>query len=176
MFKVGDNVWYAKMESIEKSVRCPECFGLKYLTIIFGDQSEATIDCAGCQSGYEPPKGFITYHAWEPRAWRVTISGMDIRNDKITYWFTEGYGSSIENVLFQNQEAAEIRALELAEEHNQKEIKKINKKDKDHRNWSWHAHYHRARIREAEKALVYHTAKLNVAKTKSKEEKKEIGS
>ena len=174
-FKIGDKVWFAEVRSVQKSVRCPECFGLKYLTVILGDQSEVTIDCAGCAAGYDPPKGFVIYYSWEPNVKQLTIKGMDLRDDSVTYWFVEGYGTEGLNV-FANQEAAEIHALELAKEHEQQELEKIHRKEKNNRTWSWNAHYHRACIRSAEKDLVHHKAKLEVAKLKSKDEKKEAAS
>ena len=62
--------------------------------------------------------------------------------------------------------------LELAKEHNQEELAKIYRKEKNNHTWSWNAHYHRDCIRRAEKDLIYHKAKLEVAKVKTKEEKR----
>src|SRR3990167_1168107 len=169
-FKIGDTVYYAQMNCVEKSVKCPECFGLKYLVVILGNQSEVTIDCVSCASGYELPKGYVSYNSWEPTTTLVTIKGMDIRENEITYWFQEGYGTSKESV-FSTQELAEIRALELAEEHNKQELERIYRKEKNNRSWAWNVHYHRDCIKRAEKEMAYHTAKLNVAKAHKKEEK-----
>lgn len=169
-FKIGDTVWYAQMKCVPRSVKCPECFGLRYLTVILGDQSEVTIECAGCASGYNPSKGYVDYNAWEPSTIPVTIKGMDVRENETTYWFQEGYGTS-KDAIFENRDSAEIRSLELADEHNQEEIAKIHRKEKNNRTWSWHVHYHRDCIRRAEKEIAYHSSKLEVAKLKAKEDK-----
>lgn len=169
-FNIGQKVWYAERDVKRERVRCPECFGLKVLTVILGDQSEVTIDCAGCSSGIEKPKGFLEYFKQSASCHQITITKIEIKSEGAEYGCHECY-SLKEDELFLNQESAEIRALELAEEWNRGELDKINRKEKNDRKWSWHVHYHRKCIRDAEKALIYHNAKLNVAREKSKEEK-----
>lgn len=170
MFKIGDEVWYAQLKWVEKFVKCPECFGLKYLTVILGDQSEMTIDCAGCAKGYDPPMGYVTYWERVPNVCLIRINRVEIQADKTEYGHSQNYRVE-ESELFLNREAAEIRAIELAKKENEEEVARIHRKDKNNRTWAWHVYYHRSCIRRAEKDLIYHTAKLAVAKQKAKEDK-----
>ena len=180
MYNIGDRVWYAGMESREASVVCPECFGKKYLTVILGDDSQVTIDCAGCASGYNPPKGYVTYYENTAFVEQVTITGFDVDADKIRYKFdivrkcNDGFHRTLQSgaddyKVFGTKEEAEVKAKELAEEHNREKLERINCKEQHNHTWSWNVHYHRRQIREAKKSIEYHEGKLVVAREKSKE-------
>jgi len=168
-YNIGDKVWYAGRKSIQERITCPECFGKRYLTVILGDDSKVTIDCAGCASGYDPPKGYILYHKQIINVSQITIDGMEISPKEIKYKYN--YGGCSWNVayhedVFSSQEAAEIRAKELAEEHNKQEHERIHRKEKNNRTWSWHVHYYRKMIRDAKKTIERAEEKLGIAKTK----------
>ena len=173
VFKMGDKVWYANAGVVEKSVICPECFGKLYLTVILGDDSKVTIDCAGCSRGMQPSTGRISYYEWKVDVKEVTVERIEIKQDGVTYGFWNHYCADNDKI-FSTKEEAEKRALELVEEHNKEELEKIYRKEKNNRTWSWNAYYHRDCIRRAEKDLIYHNAKLNAAKLKAKEDKKVI--
>ena len=171
-YNIGDKMWYAHREAKEKAIDCPDCFGKKYLTVIKGDDSRVTIDCSGCSRGYMPPAGFVTYYEHSASVEEITIQGMDIDpSGKTSYKFNAtscSWRNADESELFATKEEAEKRAIELSEEHNKRELARINLKEKDGRTWSFNACYHRKGIKQAEKDLAYHTDKLNVAKQHSK--------
>jgi hypothetical protein len=168
-YKIGDKVWYAQRKAFSKSVVCPDCFGKKYLTVIKGDDSQVTIDCAGCASGYLPPKGYILYWGQEPDVCEKTISKIEFDGIKYVYGF-DGCYSADEDTFFRKESDALIKAGALCREHEQQELARINMKEKNNRTWSWNASYHRRQIKEAERQIEYHTAKLNAAKKHIKEE------
>ena len=163
-FKIGDKVWYASRKTINKSIVCPECFGKKALTVILGDDSTVSIDCAGCASGYDPPKGYVTFWEQSVNVSEEIIQKIIIEIDKVEYGFNNCYSTDEKNI-FLIKEDAEKRASELAEEHNKEELEKIYRKEKNNHTWSWNVHYHRNCIRNCERDLIYHKAKLAVAKT-----------
>ncbi len=166
-YKIGDMVWYAQMKHVEKTVVCPDCFGQKALTVIKGDGSQVSIDC-GCGRGYEPPLGYYSYIAYLPDVRRVVIQRIEITGETVEYGHSENYRNQ-ESDLFDNKEDAEKRAVELAAKYEQEELEKIYRKDKHDRTWAWHVRYHRECLKQAQHDVEYHSAKLNVAKTKSKE-------
>ena len=167
IFNIGDKVWYAKLKSKQETLTCPECFGKKCLTVILGDDSKVTIDCAGCSSGYNPPKGYVTYWKQDVDVPLVIIEKVNISKKEVEYYFNDCYYAKDTDV-FSTKEEAEIRAKELAEEHNKQELNKIYQKEKNNRNWSWHVYYYRNMIRNAEKDIERAKAKLDVAKEKAK--------
>ena len=84
-YKIGDTVWYAQLKSVTKSVKCPDCFGDKFLTVIKGDSSQVTIDCAGCSSGYNPPNGYVNYTAYEVAVTPVVIERKEETSLEVRY-------------------------------------------------------------------------------------------
>ena len=174
-YKIGDKVWFAQRKSVTKTENCPDCFGKRYLTVIKGDDSQVTIECAGCQSGYEPPKGYISYYSQDIDVNEVVIEGLDVRplsEPEYRFNCTEcSWRSAKEDELFTTKEEAEIKAKELSDEWNKEQLGRIHQKEKHNRTWSWNAHYHRDCIKRAERDLEYHRNKLDYAKLCVKESK-----
>lgn len=168
-YKIDDVVWYANRETKTEQVICPECFGNKFLTVILGDNSQVDIDCVGCGAGLENPKGYIVYYKHLVNVKQITIEKIEETKLKTEYGFNGCYRVDGKN-LFDTKKEAEKKAEILAEEHNKEELERIYRKEKNNRTWSWNVHYHRDCIRKAEKDLIYHNAKLKVAKIKTKEE------
>ena len=182
-FKLGDKVWHASFDTVKKTAVCPECFGKKYLTVILGDDSKVTINCRGCASGFEQPKGYINYWEWQAKIEQVTIAGMDINQERDTeYRFHYSGGDNCYSyrtskyTIFSTKEEAERKGKELAEEHNKQELQKIHRKGKHNSDWAWDVHYYRQQIRSAEKEIIQFTEKLNVAEENAKKQKEEVKS
>jgi len=172
-YNIGDRVWYAGREGIEERVICPECFGKKYLTVILGDDSKVTIDCAGCGGGYQPPKGYVTYYEQSVKVEEVIIYKVEIESNSVRYGFNKFDGRHYivdDTEIRSTKKMAEIRAKELAEEWNEKELARIHQKKKNNHTWSWHVHYYRRQIREAERTIEYAKARLDAAKAHVKSE------
>jgi len=97
----------------------------------------------------------------------VEIEKVEQTATEVKYGFRGCYHAD-QDCMCDTKEEAEAKALELAEKHNQEELDRIYRKEKHNRTWAWNAHYHRDCIKRAEKDLLYHTAKLNVAKARAK--------
>lgn len=168
-YSMGQHVWWASCQSKQKWLTCPDCCGKKFLTVILGDDSQVTIDCAGCAAGYEPPRGVVFIYEYAAEVHYDEITGLEI-NEKETRYRFGSYMIDRENV-FDSKELAEARAAQLMDEHNKEEAERFKRKDKDTRTWAWHVHYHRAEVKRAIHALDYHTAKLEAAKAHKKQDK-----
>lgn len=181
-FNIGDKVWYATSGSREQKVLCPECFGKRQLRVILGDDSEVLIPCEGCSyrpEGYYDsyPSGYCRYYEWyaEPRL--VTITGLEINQEKVEYRSHTGSGSYWcfkEDECFLTEEEAKFKADQMVAEHNAKELEKIYTKEKHNRTWAWNLSYHRKRIKDAEREIEYHSKKFEYAKTRVKDEKSQV--
>lgn len=173
-FKIGDQVWVAKNRGIERWITCPDCFGKRYLTVTLGDDSQVTIDCAGCARGYEPPRGVISTHDYEATVLNVELTSVESELKEGVeverYGHSGCYREDGENV-FATEAEAMVRADVFAKERKAEEEARLLRKEKETRTWAWNAHYHRSRIKDANKELVYHTAKLNAALQHVKAEK-----
>ena len=171
MYKLGDKVFVAFLKSHEKWVTCPHCFGKRALTVILGDDSQVSIDCDCCRYGFEGSKGYLKSWGWVSGVKESTITKVEQEwPEKIEYGVDGGYRVDQDKV-FDTQVAAEIRAQELIIEQDKKELHCIQVKERVDRNWAWNVRYHRERIKQSEKDLEYHRAKLAVAQTHVKEDK-----
>lgn len=171
VFKIGDVVFVAIKNGTQKQVVCPDCCGTGQLTVIMGDKSAVSVECTLCTKGYLGPQGYLDTYDYSPSVEKKTILGVSQLSGRKPYYEFHNFYSSEDNCVFSTEAEAQIRAVQMAEEQNAQEIKKINRKEKDTRSWAWNANYHRAEIRRAEKNIIYHTSKLNIAKLKAKEEK-----
>jgi hypothetical protein len=172
IYSLGDTVWHAHHIRAQRTITCPECFGKKYLTVILGDDSKVTIDCAGCASGYDPPKGYVNYYEYSPEVRQVIISKVEITKDHVEYGYDGTNGShwiAKDTELFSTKEEAEIKAKELAEEWNKEQLARIHRKEKKDHTWAWHVHYYRKQIRDAKKTIEHAQKKLDAAREHSKE-------
>ena len=128
-YLIGDKVWHASCKSTKERVTCPECFGKKYLTVILGDDSQVTIDCAGCASGYDPPRGYINYWKQYVDVSLVIIERVEINPDYVEYGINRtdcSYRIVKATDVFLTKKEAEIRAQELTENWNQEKLAKIH--------------------------------------------------
>ncbi len=170
-YEIGQEVWRATCNREETSVECPDCGGTGRIRVTFHDDTTVSIDCQRCALGYEPPTGRIAVYDRVAKAERVTITGIDVRSGEEPEYRTNVSYIIDENRLFETREEALACAEKLAEEWDREEREKIAKKEKDTRSWAWNASYHRNCIKRAEREIEHHTAKLNVASLKAKEQK-----
>jgi hypothetical protein len=96
---------------------------------------------------------------------------MEVDEDKIVYRSDGHFYNYPESDLFSDQASAELRAVAIAAERSAEEAKRFLLKDKDTKTWAQNVSYHRQGLRDAEKQVAYHAAKLDVAKKHVKEEK-----
>lgn len=167
-YQIGDEVYVPRFRNVEKSIPCPDCCGTKALTVIMGDGEQLSINCAWCAKGYDPPRGYLIVYDWAAYTERSYIEGVE-RSDG-TYEYRGCGWSEKEDQIALTKEAAQVIACKRAEAHNEAEQHRyLACKEQTSRSWAWNASYHRNKIKQAQKDIEYHTAKLNVAKVKAKE-------
>lgn len=167
-FKIGDRVWMASFDRRSYEVQCPDCMGNKRLKVTLGDGTEVMVECAGCQSGYDPPRGVITQWAWTEKAEQVTVTAVTEKlNEPTEYRFAEGWFDS-DGRTFATEAEAVARAAQMKMKHELEENARLMSRTKDGRSWAWNATYHRECVKRAEKDLEYHRAKLTICQAKAK--------
>lgn len=167
-FSIGETVWYANRGSSPKYLPCPDCLGNKYIKAIIADGTEYTIDCQNCERGYHGSLGFIETYELSGYASQDTIIGVKIDSNKGTVYTSHSFYEVGEDEVFATKEEAEKKAEEHCKEATEAEHKRILTKEKDTKTWAWNVTYHRKCVKQAQKELEYHTAKLNIAKSKAK--------
>lgn len=167
-YQIGQQVWLAKWEVAPERLTCPDCGGTGQITCKLFDGTEVSVECAGCRSGYEPPRGWVTGFRRSPTAEFTTIIGVEVKGEGFCYNTKGGWDIEEHHLCLGQVEALAI-ATTMCEAANKAERDRFLTKEKDTRSWSWHVHYHRNCIRKAEKDIEYHRAKLAIARVKAKE-------
>jgi len=166
-YQIGQQVWRASWTTTENYVTCPDCGGTGRIRVTFHDETQVSIDCQRCTYGYNTPTGTLKVYDRKAIAVPTTIIGMEVDGGKLK-WKTNDCYQVDEVDLFDNEADCLKRAEVMAVEADAQEREKIQKKEKDTRSWAWNAQYHKREIKEAQKKIEYHTAKLNVATIKAK--------
>lgn len=170
MYKVGDKVFYAIYGIREEHVPCPVCYGNKSVVLILGNGDEVEVECKYCQSGFNPPRGYIVEYVSLPKVEEVTITKQTVEyqgdNFNVTYVGSRGYRLYPDR-MFDTYEDAENCANLLAEEDN---LKKANSpKFKNEKSYSWNAGYHMKEADKCRRELLYHENAARLCKSRSKE-------
>ena len=164
MFALGEQVWIAvAKQCVAVEQTCPDCRGRRYLTVTLGDDSQVTIDCSTCASGYNPPRGYVLVNTYKPDAFLASIKEIAKNDEGEVVYSGDGFYRKTEAELSDSRESALALAFNLAEEAYLEEKARLQRKEKDSRTWAWHVTYHRRCVKQAEKDLAYHTSKLNVS-------------
>ncbi len=171
-FHINQTVLAASCGNAAKTfIECPECNGDKFVTVQAGRNPAVTVDCENCRVAYgEFSAGVVTVYTVKAEVITLTITCIEIRSDDtVEYRSTRGIFQ--ESQLFHgfDRALAEAAAERLMNEHNAAELKRVERKEKPDRTWSWNASYHRKAIKEATRQLAYHTKKLEVAARLAKE-------
>lgn len=172
-FEVGQEIWIGDFHPHAPThVTCPDCGGTGRLRVIFHDETQVSIECRNCAAGYDAPTGRIVIYQLEVKARRAIICGFENAHGNIR-WHVDGSECSYRIIDDENAFSTEAEAVEWAkqreEQYEAEQRAKVFTKEKDTRTWAWNASYHRKCIKEAEKNIAYHTAKLNAAVVKAKE-------
>lgn len=167
-FEIGQDVWRATFDSRDAAIICPDCAGEGRIRVILADDTKLSIGCELCRYGYDNPTGRVRIYERTARAEPTHVTGVEINGQETRWRVWESYIVD-DGDLFLTQAEALTRAEEIAVVAAQEELARIGRREKPTHTWAWNASYHRKQIREAQRQIEYHTAKLNVAKIKAKE-------
>lgn len=171
--KIGDLVWCASGNTTQVYVTCPDCGGTRHIKLTMFDGTEHTIDCGRCTSGYNPPSGRVSYYQYKADAKQGLVCAVELDSNGVEYRVDhyDGCRYCVKDCdIFSDKADALSRAEVIEQTHNAEEVARIDKKEKDTRTWAWHVSYHRKAIKDAEKSIAYHSAKLSAAKSHVKEQ------
>jgi hypothetical protein len=169
-YQIGQEVWFAGFDSVRTYVECPDCGGSARVRVMLPDDTIVSIACEGCREGYNGSWGRIRVYTRKPTCELVTLTGVEIEGEKAEWRALNHYRMS-EDDLFDNEADCMVAAQAKADRYDQEERDRINHKEKPLKSWAWHAHYHRKQIKDAEKNIEYHKARLAVASLKAKADK-----
>lgn len=174
-YKIGDKVWWAHCDTREVAYDCPVCFRKKKVTIILGDGSLIETPCDYCGKGYEGPKGYEKEWEWVAAPELITIDGVSVdeRDGERNVRYSHCNYSLYPEDVYDTQEEAQKRCEERSAEHaEQQKQNKHARAQSSHKSFSWHVGYSRKKIKELEREIEWHRARVIELTPKIRESKK----
>lgn len=139
-FKFDDEVFWAKLDNYEYQLKCPDCLGKTFLTVILGDESQVRIDCELCRRGYLGSLGYIPIYQYTPNTELARINRVEMKQEDgspvVEYGLTTTYRADAKD-LFRIESDAKLRAEEKAKELGKLEMERFYKRERDTKSWAW---------------------------------------
>lgn len=164
-FALNEPCWRVGPQGHEIQVECPECFGHRYVHLVRGDGTIVELECNRCQSGYDPPKGYVkrtVYGSepveWTPRHVRMEHGGEFIYDD----WAEGASGGYIVHAedMAHTEEECLARCAERNAAFKAEDERRFGAMGKSkHRSLTHAMHYHRGCIKRAQQEQAYHESK-----------------
>lgn len=176
-YKIGDKVWWAHCGTREVQHACPICFGKKKVTLILGDDSEVECECDFCGKGYQHAIGYVIEHDWVAEPKQITIDGISIDHygDKRTIRYSYLNYCLYDEDVFDTEEEAKIQCDKKTTEHNENVRKNLySRAQSSHKSYSWSVGYSKREIKEAQRRIEWHQAKIKEIEPKIRKKKEKI--
>jgi hypothetical protein len=159
-FEIGDVYWIPAGPSRSERVTCPMCLGDKFITAIIGSGEKYELECECCMLGYQGPQGTVSQYVRTPEAEEYKIASIEEWRDN--QWYLKSTAGRYSNfdMLYKTEEealAADVKREADLEESNMKNLRK----KKYGRVSSWSIQYHKTQIKEFERKIAWHEAKLH---------------
>ena len=157
-------LWWTGDGYVEEHITCPECAGTCAIEMIKGNGERVTLACGHCQSGWEPPRGWVKRTRFHYAPEQVIASKVEMHGDTF-YYSLEGLSTTDSDRLFLTREecAAECDKLnrERTEQERQQEIASIASK---RHSLAFSASYWGRQVKDLERKLEVAKARLSVCK------------
>ncbi len=161
-FEIGQEYWMPLSTPREVTVPCPICAGQRHVTVILGDGEHVSVDCDGCGSGFAGPKGTITEWDQTPGAVSFVIGYVEsLYSNRWTLKSRDGKTSDFADLCTTEAEAVACSMKRCADqqEHN---LMQGRHRRRGLSKAAWTIRYHRQCIRDLERQLVWHRAKVGI--------------
>lgn len=175
-FALDTELWWTGNGYAETWVECPECAGTKAITMIQGNGTRVSIDCAACSMGYEPPRGVIKQVTHQHKPERYTPRRVKVDGDEIWYSeaspFESGYTQVSAKSLFASKDDCQTACDDLNHQRNLME----RKRDVDNllykrKKMAWSVHYWGRMLANKQRELETIKARLSVCQEIKKQAK-----
>lgn len=178
-YNIGDVIWSSGLESAEEDIPCPICLGEKEITVIFPNGEEWAVPCEECQSGFAPPRGFITVRYYN----QVVAIPYVVQEIKLTregyeygckrYWAEGGYThwTVKEKDVFDTEEEAIEDGFRKAEERADKDQASLSQKQHKAKSYAHDATWARKKIAEEYRSWCYYNERFKALNKKAEQYK-----
>jgi hypothetical protein len=160
-YEIGEKVFVVSATPYgQERIPCPICAGKLAVTLILGSGEHQTVECESCRA-----QGTVTRHAPSSSVTEMTVTGISYDQSKWKIACDE-FSRDLADI-FRDPEAAEARRekrhAEVSETAEDNFVENIGHRKKGH---TWSAGYHRKYIKDLQRQLEWHKAKLSEKKEK----------
>lgn len=166
---LNTTLWWTGHGTHEQRTKCPECLGTRVAEVHLANGEKYSLDCACCQSGYDPPRGYVTetVYVYEP----TPFVALRVRMDGDEFSYSESppsamsYSSVYAKDLFLTKEECAARCAEkTAEQAKALEAGRFRHLESKRKRLAWSVHYWRTQVRKLTEELDRAKARLSRCK------------
>lgn len=157
-------LWWIGDGYRQERIECPECAGTCAIEMTKGNGEKVSIQCGHCQSGFDPPRGWVnrTRFAYAPEA--VVASKCTMHGDTF-YYSLECGRNTIADRLFLTFDECAAECVKLNDEHNANELQReLACLSSNRHSMSFSASYWGRQVKDLERKLELARARLAVCK------------
>ena len=163
-FSIGETFWRPVLTPQQLTVPCPVCSGEKVVTVIIGQDERLMVECDACGLGYEHPRGVIEEWVSDPGAAEFVIEAVEsFMRGEWTVRSTTKERHSFASLCRTESEALAVSVAACATQAEENMRRRQHHRGRVSKA-TWSVQYHRAMIKDLERQLAWHRAKIDAKK------------
>lgn len=163
-YNIGDKVWWATCETSQITIPCPVCFGKKVVVLILGNEEKVQTECEYCRNGLSDSRGYTEEWQRISGVKLIELTGKEVAENtsgRTVEYRYQNYCLKKGESIFDTEDEAKNRVVEMIKEYEDSEVSRnAHKKRSSQSHTSWSVGYHRGRLKNAEREVVYHSSKV----------------
>lgn len=160
-FSIGDALWLPRTNPQKVTLPCPACKGERVVTVIYGGDERVQVDCEACGLGFNNSRGIVEEYDLTPAAEPFVIVAVDsLYDDKWRVRSTAGHVTDF-HLLRATEAEALADSTRLCEAQHERNMQSRQHKRKSMARATWSIKYHRDNIKDLERQISWHTARIN---------------
>ncbi len=165
-YKIGQTVFVVDASPYAQTeIACPVCYGKLSVTLILGNGEHQDIECDYCSRGYHGPSGTVMDRAPHSSVAEKAVTGIshDQYGDR---WRVEcdGFTEDPANIFINAEMAEAYRARRHLEVEKTAADMNTDRRSHGGKTLPWSVGYARREIKDCERRIAHHKAKLSAHK------------
>ncbi len=167
-FEIGKTYWLPRWHPEKIQVPCPVCYGNRVLAVTLGNGESVEVECDGCGLGFEGPRGFVHEYSYEAKVLPFTVKEINSMHGG-TWWLQSVEGDTAQwDTLCDTQALGMAKSLEVLQTQLDENTRRSTALSKQAlKKVGWTVRYHEDIIRDLEKKIGWHRAKVSERTKKS---------
>lgn len=167
-FTIGQLLWMPMGDAHKAQLPCPVCDGALAVTVILGSGERIGVPCDACGIGFDGPRGFIEEYEHDPKAIPFVIASVEsFHNNEWRLRSETGAWHEFTDLYATEGEALDVAVKRAADQH-ERNMQSRQHKRKSTARQAWSVRYHRDCIKDLERQLAWHTARISASARETK--------